>query len=147
MDSTFKSINYASEVQFHELTSGTINTKPDTAGLKGFIYVFDTTGYDEDVETVGLRLHTSVHPHIVDGKIVGYNVKSNAISKEQNLSIPTTRDIIIKGNFNQEETKAIVKKNESSSTSSFISPNVIVWSIVGFDILLIVFLLIKGNRK
>ncbi|SFW15750.1 hypothetical protein [Chitinophaga sancti] len=118
IDTSSKDHSYEKETIIEEKTAVPVTTKPDSANTSGTMSSSDTSEYRQTVETNTQRLTTTVKPKVKDGKVIGYDINSNAIAKAQTINVPIDRKTSTKELISdkQKEGKSVIHTTTVTKT-------------------------------
>jgi hypothetical protein len=119
VDTSRQEHQYQTETVTEEKSTAPVMTKADSAQTSGYMSSEDTAGYQQDVETDGVSLTTTVSPKVKDGKITGYQVNSKAVAKPKTVDVPIDRKVTAKTSGTDKQQTGIAEtKKEAATTSS-----------------------------
>ncbi|WPV66271.1 hypothetical protein [Chitinophaga sp. LS1] len=114
IDTSSKDHSYEKETVTEEWATTPVITEADSAQTSGTMSSTDTSEYRQTVDTKTQSLTTVVKPKLKDGKVIGYDINSKAVSKPQTINAPVTRKTTTKESSSD---KQKVGKSEINTTS------------------------------
>lgn len=143
VDTSYRTHEYQKETNVTEKSTVSAVVKADSISTSGSLSASDTTTYTQESETGGMKLKTTIKPKVKNGKIDGYDINSQAISKPKEIDVPIDKTTNIKETGQEKEkigitdksfTKVSIKDKETSGWG--------IWHTVGIVFALIVVALI-----
>lgn len=143
IDTSSRTHEYQKETNITEKSTAPVITKADSISSSGTLSASDTTTYTQESETGGMKLKTTIKPKVKNGKIDGYDINSQAISKPKEIDVPIDKTTNIKETGKEKEKIGITDKSITKvSTKDKETSGWGIWQTVGIVLALIVVALI-----